>query len=163
MVIGLACGIGDPTLQVATDFATAGRVLGIDTDDAALTVARRRARAVGLTNVELQTMTMNKLVLDDDAADAVVSRLGALLFGDSASTAHELARVLKRDAPFSLAVWSDVDANPYMRLGLGALGDVLPADELPNLNARFEPLSQSVVVEGRLAYVRLTASCSCGS
>lgn len=102
-------------------------------------------------------MTMDKLVLDDDAADAVVSRLGALLFGDSVSTAHELARVLKRDAPFSLALWSDVDANPYMRLGLGALGDVLPADELPNLNARFEPLSQSVVVEGWLREADLRA------
>lgn len=150
VIIDLACGIGNPTMQIARTYPTAQRVLGIDTDEQALAVARHRAGEEALTNVEFEKMAMDALDSADNSADAMVSRLGALLFGDPVATSREMMRVLKPDAPFSFALWSGVEANPYMRVGLKALSEVLPATDLPDVQARFTPLSDPEVVEGWL-------------
>jgi hypothetical protein len=76
--------------------------------------------------------------------------MGVLLTGDPAAAARELARVLRPGAPVSLALWSDVDDNPYMRLGLPALARVLPSGQVPDLRQRSEALRSAATVTGWL-------------
>jgi SAM-dependent methyltransferase len=149
LVLDVACGIGEPTLAVARQYPGA-RVLGIDTDEAALEVARSRAVDERLGNVEFQTMSLEELDLAAASVGAALSRLGILLFGDQVAGARELARVLAPGAPFSLALWSAPDDNPYMRLGLKTLAHVIPRDHLPGIPPRFAPLGSSETVEGWL-------------
>ncbi len=95
-------------------------------------------------------MAFEDLHLADASADAVTSRLGLLVFGDRTRGPQELARVLKTGARFSLALWSDLDDNPYMGFGLKTLGHVLPSEEVPDLSAAIAPLSDRATVEGWL-------------
>jgi len=149
LVLDLACGIGEPTLAVARRYPGV-RVLGIDTDEAALEVARSRAVDERLGNVEFRTMSLEELDLPAASVGAALSRLGLLLHGDQVAGARELARVLAPGAPFSLALWSAPEDNPYMRLGLETLADVVPPDQLPGIPPRFAPLRSSETVEGWL-------------
>jgi SAM-dependent methyltransferase len=149
LVLDVACGIGEPTLAAARRYPGV-RVLGIDMDEAALEVARGRAMSEGLADVEFQSMRFEEFDLPAASVGAAVSRMGILLFGDPVAAARELARVLAPGAPLSLALWSDPDDNPYMRLGLKALAHVIPRDLLPGVPARFAPLGSSKTVEGWL-------------
>jgi SAM-dependent methyltransferase len=149
LMLDIACGIGEPTLAVARRHPGA-RVLGIDLDGAAIEVARGRALDEGLSNLEFRTMSFEDLDLPTASVGAALSRLGILLFGDPLGAARELARVLAPGAPFSLALWSAPDDNPYMRLGLQALAHVIPRDQLPGIPPRFAPLGSSTTVEGWL-------------
>jgi SAM-dependent methyltransferase len=62
--------------------------------------------------------------------DAVISRFGLMLFGDTAASARELARVLRPGGYFSLAVWDDM-APRLLKTGLEAFSGRLPAELLP--------------------------------
>ena len=149
LILDLACGIGEPTLAVAR-LHPGARVLGIDADGAALETARGRADDEGLGNAEFQAMSFEDLDLPAASADAAVSRMGVLLTGNPAAAARELARVLRPGAPVSLALWSDMDDNPYMRLGLPTLADVLPGEQVPDLRQRSEVLRSEATVTGWL-------------
>jgi len=50
-VIDIGCGVGEVSMLVARLVGRHGRVIGIDFDDGALTIARERSRAQGLNNV----------------------------------------------------------------------------------------------------------------
>src|SRR5258708_839747 len=54
VALDLGCGGGDVTLEIARRVGPAGRVVGIDMDDAKLDLARRDAAAAGLTNVDFR-------------------------------------------------------------------------------------------------------------
>jgi SAM-dependent methyltransferase len=63
--------------------------------------------------------------------DAVISRFGLMLFGDTAASARELARVLRPGGHFSLAVWDDMAENRLVKTVLEAFSGRLPAELLP--------------------------------
>ncbi|MFJ2158058.1 class I SAM-dependent methyltransferase [Streptomyces sp. NPDC087856] len=149
LVLDMACGIGEPTLAVARRYPGA-RVLGIDVHEAALEAARGRAAEGGLGNVDFRAMSFEDLDLPTASVDAVLSRLGVLLFGDPVAGTREMARVLSPGAPFSLALWSDPDDNPYMRFGRQTLTRVISPDQVPATPSRFTPLASSKNVESWL-------------
>ena len=155
LVLDAACGIGEPTLALARQHPGA-HVLGIDADEAALETARSRARDQGLGNAEFQAMHFEDLELPDASAHAAISRLGVLLFGDPAGAARELARVLTPGAPFSLALWSQADDNPYMRLGIETLAHVLPPRQTADLRLRFDLTRAPATVTGWLTAAGLS-------
>jgi SAM-dependent methyltransferase len=117
-LLDLGCGVGEPALTAARRWPA---VVGCDQDGQALEVARERARAQGLDNVEFRQDSFEHLGLDDASAGAAISRFGLLMFGDGETGARELARVLAPGAPFALAMWSGADDNPAVRLGLRTL------------------------------------------
>ena len=60
--------------------------------------------------------------------DAVISRFGLLMFGDTAVSARELARVLRVGGSFSVAVWDDPDKNTLVKTVVAALRPHVPAE-----------------------------------
>jgi SAM-dependent methyltransferase len=89
----------------------AGRVVLTDLADGMLQVARDKAAAAGITNVEFQHADACKLPFADGSFDAVSCRLGFMFFPDMQVAAKEMARVLKPGGRFATTVWSAPESN----------------------------------------------------
>jgi SAM-dependent methyltransferase len=150
LLLNLASGAGNPALAAAFRYPDA-QILGVDEDGTAVEVASGRAREAGLDNATFAEMSVEHLELKPASVDAAISRMGLLLLGyHTVLSATELARVLKPGSRFSVALWSDVDDNPYLRIGLRVLRRVMPPERVPNLAGRMGASGSADVVEGWL-------------
>src|SRR5688572_25991891 len=80
-VLDVGCGTGQLTGDAARA-APAGAALGVDLSSAMLDVGRRRAAAAGLPNVAFEQVDAQVHPFDPASFDVVVSRTGAMFFGD---------------------------------------------------------------------------------
>jgi SAM-dependent methyltransferase len=159
LVLDVGCGSGQTTRDAAR-LAPAGHATGVDLSARMLDLARRRAEQEGLTNV---TFTQADAQIADLArVDRIISRTGAMFFGDPVAAFTNLARSLTPDGRLVLAVWQPyaeqewigslrraVGADPMGPVGPFSLGDpgrvrdVLAAAGFapPDLAGVHEPMS----------------------
>lgn len=131
LVLDVACATGEPGLTLARR-SPGLRVLGIDNTTTMVEVARHKAATEPVPNAHFEVMDAEKLDLADDSVAAVISRLGLLMFGEPATSAAEMARVLAPGGWYSLVVWDQTRLHTPTDLVLRALGEVLRADEMPD-------------------------------
>lgn len=120
-VLELAAGLGETAMLVAELVAPLGGVVVSDQAEAMLEGARARAIALGLSNVEFQTLSAEWIDLPVASVDAVVCRWGYMLMADPAAALAETRRVLRPGGRVALAVWDTLERNPWA---------LLPAREL---------------------------------
>jgi len=125
-VLELAAGLGDTGLLAAQLVAPAGSVLITDASENMVAAAREHAEEVGATNVELRTMQAEWIDLPTASVDGVMCRFGYMLLLDPEAALRETRRVLKPGGRVALAVWDELDANPWMKV----LRDALVGQEL---------------------------------
>jgi len=95
-VIDLGCGVGDVSLLAARLVGKAGAVLGIDRNASSVELARKRAAALGLRNVQFETTELDSF----DAVqtfDAVIGRFVLLYLPDPIATLQRFRSFLRRD------------------------------------------------------------------
>ncbi len=125
VVVDLGCGGGLDVLLAAPKVGPAGKAIGIDMSEDMIALARRNAakgadgQPVG--NVEFHLSTIDKLPLDDDSVDCVISNCVINLAPDKDAVLREVHRVLR---PGGRVAVSDI-----------ALKKALPADVAENLPA----------------------------
>jgi ubiquinone/menaquinone biosynthesis C-methylase UbiE len=148
-VLDLACGSGEPSISMAVRLRANGTVVGLDLAGAALDVARERARARGLDNVEFQQGDVHALPFADESFDRVTSRLGVMFFADLGRALREIYRVLKPAlatasatggpsvGPYptpggrvALLAWGAME-QPYFETTIGTLRRLRPELEVP--------------------------------
>ncbi|MBF6331913.1 class I SAM-dependent methyltransferase [Nocardia transvalensis] len=126
-VLDVGTGIGEPALSAAAVVGPTGKVTGIDL--APDMIARARARAHDVDNVEFVVGDVESLEFPAASFDVVLSRWGLMFAVDRVETFRTLARVLVPGGVLAAAVWampwSDV---PMMSLGFQVLSTRL---ELP--------------------------------
>lgn len=110
VVLDIAAGTGEPGLSMARRLSD-GRVVLTDLADGMLQVAREKAAAAGVTNVDFQPADACELPYDDNTFDAVSCRLGYMFFPDMHLAAREMARVLKPGGRIATTVWAGPDRN----------------------------------------------------
>ncbi|WP_148576123.1 class I SAM-dependent methyltransferase [Nocardioides caldifontis] len=115
-VLDVGCGAGRTSLDLAR---TAASVTGVDLSTAQLEVARRRADAEGIRNVEF--LRADAQVHPFDEVDVVVSRTGAMFFGDRQAAFANLARALRPGGRLALLVWQELARNEWLREIMGSL------------------------------------------
>jgi len=81
-VLDVGCGPGATTLEAARRVAPGGAAVGVDISAALLDVARQRAAAAGVDNVEFLEGDAQVHPFGDAAFDAVISRFGIMFFED---------------------------------------------------------------------------------
>ena len=81
-VLDVAAGTGDQTILAARHVGPTGYVLATDLSISMLNLAADAARDAGLKNVETRQMDAENIDLDADSFDAVVCRMGLMLFSD---------------------------------------------------------------------------------
>jgi len=111
-VLDVAAGTGDQTLMAARRVGPTGYVLATDISTSMLNLAAEAARNAGLTNVETRVMDAENIELDADSFDAVICRMGLMLFANPVKSLIEMHRVVKPTGKVVALVWSSEEKNP---------------------------------------------------
>ncbi len=98
VVVDLGSGAGIDVFLSANKVGKSGKVIGIDMTDNMLEKARKNANDNGYTNVEFRKGDIeNKIPVEDNTADLVISNCVINLTADKAATFREIYRILKND------------------------------------------------------------------
>lgn len=130
-VLDLAGGPGTMSMIAARSVGADGAVIGTDFSEQMVEVARARARAEGLEQIDFRVMDAEAIDLPDGAVDVVLCRMGYMLMADPATALAESARVLDRGGRLALAVWAEPEANPWAAVPMRALMEHLGAPGPP--------------------------------
>jgi len=109
-VLDVACGTGVVAREVAARVGPTGRVVGVDINEAMLTVARRSR-----PDIEWRRADVVALPFADGSFDAVVCQAALMFFPDRVAAVREMRRVLKDDGKLVIQVWAGLDAQPAYR------------------------------------------------
>lgn len=115
-ILDVACGTGVLAREAAKRVAPNGSVVGLDVEDAMVTVAARVA-----PQIEWRQAPAEAIPYPSDSFDAVVSQFGLMFFSDQRAAAGEMVRVLRAGGRLSVAVWNSLEAAP----GFAALVNLL--------------------------------------
>jgi SAM-dependent methyltransferase len=95
VVIDLGSGAGMDSFLAARQVGKTGRVIGIDMTDAMLEKARENARKAGFDNVEFRKGIIEKLPVEDESVDVILSNCVINLSPEKQRVFAEAYRVLK--------------------------------------------------------------------
>ncbi len=126
--LDLGSGTGYPALLGAHTVGPSGSMTGLDLAEQMLAVARRKATALGLTNVTFRTGDATALPFEANSFDAITSRFCLMFLPEIPKAAAEIARVLRPGGWVAAAVWSSPNKNPSIGLSMEAIRKVV---ELP--------------------------------
>jgi SAM-dependent methyltransferase len=104
-VLDVACGTGI-VARTAADRVGPANVVGVDLNEAMLTVARRVA-----ADIDWRQGDVAALPLPDDAFDAVLCQMALMFFPDRIRALREMARVLTSGGIVAVLVPSSLDAQ----------------------------------------------------
>jgi SAM-dependent methyltransferase len=113
-VLDLACGAGSQTLDTARRVGAQGSVVASDISETMLGHVRENARAAGLANVTTLAGAAEDLEVAVASFDAVICRLGLMLFADPARALVAVARALRPGGKTAVVVFTAPAANPFM-------------------------------------------------
>ena len=115
-VLVLAAGAGPEALAAARRVGPGGSVLATDIAPAMLQQATVAARDAGLTNMAIRWMDAERIDLEPDSFDAVVSRLGLMYFPRLGRALRGVHRVLVPGGKLAGIVYSSPERNPIFSL-----------------------------------------------
>ena len=104
-VLDVGGGYGEPSLTAAHVVGPQGRVVCTDISPEMLAVARERAAAAGLANVEFVTRDAEELEFEEESFDAVLSRATLMFLPDVAGTLKRLRGFMKPGGRLAASVW----------------------------------------------------------
>ena len=112
-VLDVAGGPGEPSLTIAETVGPTGLVTCTDAVAEMVETARAEAQRRGIENVRFQQCSADDLPFPDNSFDAVVSRLGVMLFPDPSAAVREMLRVTKPGGRLAFVVRHKSDLNPF--------------------------------------------------
>ncbi len=115
-VVDIATGIGEPAVTAARRVGPAGRVVAIDQAPAMLAIARERAQALKITNIDFREADAESLALEERDFDAVLCRWGLMFMPDLHAALGGMYRLLKPGGRLAVSVWSSPDKVPMISL-----------------------------------------------
>jgi SAM-dependent methyltransferase len=142
-VLDLASGAGSQTLHAARRVGAQGHVVANDIAETMLAYVREHARAAGLSNVTTVASAAEDLEAAPGSFDAVICRLGLMLFAAPAKALAAVRRTLRPGGKVSAVVFATPSANPFMaesmRILLRRAGKTPPAPGQPGIFALGAP------------------------
>ena len=127
-VLDVACGTGEPAIPAALRVGPKGKVTASDFVPAMVDIAREKARALGLGNIEFQIIDGEQLGAPASAYDAATMRWGLMFMPAPVACLSAIRKALKDGARFATACWAGAEVNPWASLPLSILKNYL---ELP--------------------------------
>lgn len=106
-VLDIATGIGEPALLAASRVGATGLVVATDISPQMLDIARERANALGLTNVQFMESGVEGLDFPDGSFDTILCRWGVTSLPDPSNTLVRIRRMLAPNGSFATAVWEE--------------------------------------------------------
>lgn len=133
-VIDIGCGCGDTSLELARRVGEGGRVLGVDVSRPMLEVARARAAAAGLRQLDFDEADASAAPLPV-GSDLLYSRFGVMFFADPLAAFVHLRAALRPGGRLVFVCWRAPRDNAWAMAPLMAARRALgitppPADPL---------------------------------
>jgi enediyne biosynthesis protein CalE5 len=128
-VLDLACGYGEPSVTAALKIYPSGSVLGVDISKGLLSIAKKRARAYGLTNIRFEQENIENIELPKSYFDSALCRWGLMFFQDIESTMKKVHDCLASGGRFAVAVWGSAEKVPMLSIPFQATMRVLTSTE----------------------------------
>jgi enediyne biosynthesis protein CalE5 len=147
-VLDIATGTGEPAVTAARVAGPGGRVVAVDQSAEMLAIARERARALGLANLEFVESDAESARLADASFDAAVCRWGLMFMPDLSGAVNLIHRALKPGARFATAVWASGEKVPMITLASEAIRRI----------AKLPPPPPDAIEPTRLADTSILAS-----
>lgn len=142
-VLDVAAGTGDTGFLAAERIGEEGRLVSSDFAPGMVEASQRNGDARGLENVEYRVLDAERMDLEDDSFDGVVSRWGYMVMADPAAALAETRRVLRDGGRLAFAVWSSAERNMWAAVPAKTLADrgLLPPLEpgAPGIFAMADP------------------------
>lgn len=126
-VLDLCCGAGASAIPAAQAVGSAGQVLAIDAADPLLHLARARAAAEGLTNLEFRQADATSTGLAPGLFDAVVCVFGIFFAADMPRFAAEMWRLVRPGGVLAVTTWGPDLFEPANRHFWASVATVEPA------------------------------------
>jgi ubiquinone/menaquinone biosynthesis C-methylase UbiE len=133
-VLDVCCGAGASALPAARAVRPGGRVLGVDVAEPLLQIARRRAAAEGLDNVEFRCADATGTGLPDASFDAVVCVFGVFFAADMPAFVREMTRLTRPGGTVAITTWGSGVFEPANSL----FWDAIRAQQ-PDLYKAYNP------------------------
>jgi arsenite methyltransferase len=105
--VDLGSGRGTDAIRLAENVGSGGRVYGIDISEGMIQKARNTASRLEVSNVEFIQSTLEKINLEDNCADLIISNCTINHSSDKQKVWNEVFRILKKGGRF---VVSDIYA-----------------------------------------------------
>lgn len=115
-ILDVAAGTGDLGFIAAARVGEGGKVVCTDFAPEMIEATRRNGERSGVSNVEYRVLDAERMDLDDDSVDGVLSRWSYMLMADPAAALGETRRVLRGGGTLAFAVWQTADRNPWAAL-----------------------------------------------
>jgi enediyne biosynthesis protein CalE5 len=149
-VLDVATGNGEPALTAARRAGAAGRVIATDQSAGMLTIARERAAALGVANVEFRQIDGEALVLAERDFDAIVCRWGLMFMPDVTGALRAMRQRLRDGGRLATSVWATADKVPMIGIGAEAVRRIAglpppPADALGPLRLADESIMRAAL------------------
>lgn len=150
-VLDIATGTGEPAITAARTVGPNGHVLGIDHSEGMLAVARRRAAALGLHNVEYRHDDADSIALPAHSFDAALCRWGLMFVPELDAALRGVRNALVEGGWFATAVWASPDKVPMIGIAMDKVRQI--AELPPPTGQSFDPcrLADTTILEGALA------------
>lgn len=132
-VLDVACGTGASAIPAAQAVGSEGKVLGLDLADNMLALARKKAKAKGLSHLEFKNGDMTDLSFNEEF-DAVVCVFGIFFVPDMESLIKRLWRTLKPGGKLIITSWGPNLFEPMYKVFDAAVKPINP-----NLVSAFRP------------------------
>ena len=126
-VLDIGCGTGESTRQAARA-AASGSALGVDLSARMLKRAEERSRDEGIANIAFLQADAQVHRFDESAFDIVISRFGAMFFGDPVAAFRNIATAMRPGGRLVLLSWQELTKNEWVASFRDALaaGRTLP-------------------------------------
>lgn len=147
-VLDVGCGTG-VSARAAAALASRGHVLGVDLSSEMIHVARALAAQSAITNVSFLHADAQVHPFEPGLFDVVISRTGAMFFGDPHAAFENLGRCMKRDGRLVLLTWQRAEMQEWACAFTEALTGRTPSNPAPDRPGPFS-LSDADHVRGLL-------------
>jgi ubiquinone/menaquinone biosynthesis C-methylase UbiE len=133
-VLDVGCGTGASAIPAAEKVGPRGKVVAVDLADRLLEIARHKAAARNLANIEFRHGDMENLGYPDQHFDAVICVFAIFFVPDVAKQIRELWRMVRPNGRLAITTWGARVWEP------GSTGWWSAVKELrPDLHAAFNP------------------------
>ncbi len=133
-VLDIATGTGWAALEAAAAVGPPGSVVGVDLAEGMLALAREKAKAAGLANVDFKTADATDLPFEDGAFDVAVCASALFFMPDMEAALREWRRVVKPGGRIAFSCFGETSFQPTLDLfvdRLRAAGADLPPGKRP--------------------------------
>lgn len=134
IVLDVCAGSGTSALPAAEQVGPGGKVVAVDLAEAMLGLARAKAEAKGLANIEFRVDDMLALGYPDASFDVVICAFGIFFVQDMPAAVSELWRMVRRGGRLAITTW-----GPNIFEPANGFFWTLIRKERPDLDRAFNP------------------------